>query len=264
MALSKTRVKELRSLVLKKYRAEQGRFLIEGVRMVQEAVDSDFAIVEALHTEEFAESPAGKTLLPKLAAKAGHVQKVRPRDLASIADTVTAQGIIAVLRRKTFAIQQLLKENETPSVLVAFDAVSDPGNLGSMIRTCDWFGVQGIFLGRNSVELWNPKVVRATMGGIFHLPVVEDVDLLATTSHAKQLGYNIYVTDADGETHFDRVRFSQKALIIFGNEAWGVSDQLKEIADVRVAIRRYGAAESLNVGVACGIVLSSLHRLYDE
>jgi TrmH family RNA methyltransferase len=264
MALSKTRVKELRSLGQKKYRTEQGSFLIEGVRMVQEAVDSDFAVVEALHTEDFAESPVGRALLPKLAAKAGRVQKVGLRDLASIADTVTAQGIVAVLRRKAFTVEQVLKENETPSVLVAFDAVSDPGNLGSMVRTCDWFGVQGILLGRNSVELWNPKVVRATMGGIFHLPIVEDVDLLSTTSHAKQLGYNIYVTDAEGETHFDRIQFSQKALIIFGNEAWGVSDQLKEIADVRVAIRRYGAAESLNVGVACGIVLSSLHRLYDE
>jgi TrmH family RNA methyltransferase len=101
------------------------------------------------------------------------------------------------------------------------------------------------------------------MGGIFHLSVVEDVDLLPAISKAKSLDYRVYVTDAAGETHFDRVRFTHRALIIFGNEAWGVSDQLKQLADERVAIRRYGAAESLNVGVACGIVLSSLHRLLE-
>lgn len=264
MALLKSKTKELRSLGLKKYRVEHNRFLIEGFRMVQEAVDSDFTIVEAFYTEEFSESAEGKLLLARLQGKSGNVQKVTTRELGSIADTVSAQGVVAVLRRKTFRVEHLLKNTDTPSVLVAFDAVSDPGNLGSMVRTCDWFGVAGILLGRNSVELLNPKVVRATMGGIFHLPIVEDVDLLSTISNAKQTGYTVYVTDANGETHFDRVRFSQKALIIFGNEAWGVSDQLKQLSDVRVAIRRYGPAESLNVGVACGIVLSSLHRLYDE
>jgi len=264
MALTRARIKELRNLGQKKHRVENGRFLIEGVRMMQEAVESDFVIVEAFHTQQFAESVAGRTLLTKLAGKAVHVQKTTERDLASFAETVTAQGIFAVLRQKRFSVDHLLKAKDSPSVLVAFDAVSDPGNLGSMVRTCDWFGVQGILLGRNSVELYNPKVVRSSMGGIFHLPIVEDVDLLSTISNAKQLGYKVYVTNVDGETHYDRVRFWQKAMIIFGNEAWGVSDQLKQLADVRVAIRRYGAAESLNVGVACGIVLSSLHRLFDE
>ncbi len=263
MTLTRASLKDLRSLGQKKFRNEQGKFLIEGLRMVQEAVESDAVILEVLHTEEFASEPAGKGLLQKLAAKTKQVHRITSREMDAIADTVHSQGIVAVARQRSFTVEQVLHGTNGTSVIVALDAVSDPGNLGSMIRTCDWFGVHGILLGRNSVELYNPKVLRATMGGIFHLSVVEDVDLLLAVSKAKSLGYRVYVTDAAGETHFDRVRYANRALIIFGNEAWGVSDQLKQLADERVAIRRYGAAESLNVGVACGIVLSSLHRLFE-
>jgi TrmH family RNA methyltransferase len=133
-----------------------------------------------------------------------------------------------------------------------------------MIRTCDWFGLGGVLLGRNSVELYNPKVVRATMGGVFHLRVADDVDLLSAVTKAKEAGYSVYVADTSGEVHIDRVRFAEKTMVVFGNEAWGVSDRLKECADVRVAIRRYGAAESLNVAVACGIFLAGIHRVNDE
>jgi TrmH family RNA methyltransferase len=101
------------------------------------------------------------------------------------------------------------------------------------------------------------------MGGIFHLPIVEGVDLPLTISRAKSMGYRIYVTELEGETHFDRVSYEGKTMVIFGNEAWGVSDQVSELADYRVSIRRYGQGESLNVSVACGIVLSAMHRLYD-
>ena len=152
----------------------------------------------------------------------------------------------------------------TNSVVVALDIIGDPGNLGSIIRSADWFGVQAVLLGRQSVDLYNPKVVRSTMGSIFHLPIVQDLDLLAALSHARELGYTIYGADTEGETHFDKVRFAQRSVIVLGNEAWGLSDAVRKLTDVRVAIRRYGSAESLNVGVACGILLSGLHRKMDE
>lgn len=264
MALTRAKVQQLKSLSQKKGRTATGTFLVEGLRLVQEAAASDFVIEEVYYTNEFTDDPAGRTLVDRLGGKTSQIRTVTTRDLGSITDTVTAQGIVAVVRPRVFSVDELLRPTDAPSVLVALDSVADPGNLGSMVRTCDWFGVQGILLGRTSVELHNPKVVRATMGGLFHLPIVEDVDLLSAISNARQTGYQVYVTDAFGETHFDRVRFANKSIIVFGNEAWGVSDQLKRLADVRVAIRRYGAAESLNVGVACGIVLSSLHRLMDE
>ena len=264
MALPKSKLKELRGLTKKKSRDQEKKFLIEGVRLVGEAANSDFVILEAYYTSDLLTLPDASSVLQRLKKKTQHVERMSETEMKTVTDTVTAQGLIAVLRRKSSSPDVVLQSGGANAVVVALDGVSDPGNLGSMVRTCDWFGVDGILLGGNSVELCNPKVLRSTMGGIFHLPIAEGVDLLTSISKAKGMGYTVYVTDPDGETHFDRVRYAGKSLIVFGNEAWGVSDQVNQLADVRVAIRRYGAVESLNVGVACGVILSCVHRLTDD
>ncbi len=262
--MTKHKLKELRELGSKKHRRDRGLFIVEGVRLVKEAVRSDFDITEAYFTSRLESDDDARGLLDSLRGRCPLVERVTWREMDQISDAVTSQGAFAVVRQKRNAPESLLQRNNAESIVVSLDGVSDPGNLGSIIRTCDWFGVHAVVLGKNSVELYNPKVVRATMGSIFHLQVAEEADLLGTVSKAREAGYTIYVTDQDGEAHFDRIRFAGKAMIIFGNEAWGVSDQLARVADVRVAIRRYGSADSLNVGVACGIVLSATHRLYDE
>lgn len=261
MGLTQSDLKRLKQLLQKKHRQEQGVSLIEGLRLVREALASRVEILEVYHTRDFEASQPGSQLLEKLSGNAGKVVPVTPRELDGFTDTVHAQGVAAVVRFQTVPPDTLLRKRGSPVVIVAIDAVSDPGNLGSMIRTCDWFGVAGLVLGRNSVELLNPKVVRGTMGSIFHLPIAEDAGLLAFLSTAREAGFSIYVTDVHGETHFDHVRYADRSIIVFGNEAWGVSDQLLQLADTRVTIRRYGSAESLNVGVACGVVLSAIHRL---
>jgi len=263
MTLPKSKLKELRALTHKKYRDEEKKFLVEGVRLVTDAADSGYKILEVFYTRDLLDCPGGKALVQKLTQKTSNLHQITTREMEIISETVTFQGVVAVLRQKQFSIDMLLQSNATKSHLVAFDGVSDPGNVGSMVRTCDWFGVDGIILGRNSVEIYNPKVLRATMGGVFHLPIVEGVDLLSTISNAKVLGYRVYVTEMQGETHFDRVGYESKSMIVFGNEAWGVSDQVRELADYHVSVRRYGQGESLNVSVTCGIVLSAMHRLYD-
>ena len=264
VTLTKNHLKRLKDLKQKKHREEQKKFLVEGIRLVQEAVGSDFEILEAFYTPDLTDHAGGPLLLDKLKEKTANVHEISSREMGSLSEAVCTQGVLAVAKQKEFPVGLILRENRGESVLAALDSVSDPGNVGTMIRTCDWFGVDGILLGGNSVELYNPKVIRATMGGIFHLPIAQRVDLLSTISKAKSMRYRIYVTDVRGETHFDRLSYDRKSLIVFGNEAWGVSDQLKRLADVRVLIRRYGAAESLNVSVACGVVLSMLHKLYDE
>jgi TrmH family RNA methyltransferase len=262
--LTRSRAKTIRSLAQKKFRDELGAFVVEGARLMLDAAESDFEFTEVFHTAEFAGEESGRALLERIAGKGVRVEAITPREMETIADTVHTQGILGVARQRTTSSGALLEKREGSSVLVALDAVSDPGNLGSIIRTCDWFGVNGILIGRASVDLYNPKVVRATMGGMFHLPVVEDVDLLPALTKARERGYTIYVADASGESHHDKITFASRSLIVFGNEAWGVSDQLRAMADTRVAIRRYGSAESLNVGVACGVILSGLHRLRDK
>jgi TrmH family RNA methyltransferase len=263
MSLSKTKLKELKELTHKKHRDERKKFLVEGIRFVHEAASSDFQILEVFFTEDIEKDPIGRSALAAMKKKTHDLHRITSHELQAITDTVNAQGIVAVLRQKEFNADVMLRCPDGQCTLVAFDGVSDPGNVGSMVRTCDWFGVNGILIGRNSVELYNSKVLRATMGGLFHLPIADGVDLLSTISKAKSLGYKIYVTDMHGETHFDHVTYENKSLVVFGNEAWGVSDQVKQLADVRLVIRRYGAGESLNVAVACGVVLSALHRLYD-
>ncbi len=262
MSLTRARLKELRELTARKFRDERRLFIVEGLRLVQEAVDSDFAVLHAYHTQDLSEQPGGRALLARLKEKRVELFQTTPREMELISETVSFQGVLAVVRQKQFSTESILRAGESPALVVALDGVADPGNLGTMIRTCDWFGASGILLGRNSVELYNPKVVRSTMGGVFHLPIAVGVDLLLTISRARDMGFRIYVTDAKGETHFDRVQYQNRSLIVFGNEAWGVSDQVKALADVRLSIRGYGAAESLNVSVACGVVLSAVHRLF--
>lgn len=261
MPLTRNILRDLKALQTKKARTETGLFVVEGLRLTSEAAGSDLEITGVYHTREFAAEDEGAALLQRLKKKTRRIVEASARDLAAISDTVTPQGILAVLRQRRWETGHLVRRGDGSSVVVGFDSVSDPGNLGSMIRTCDWFGINGILHGNTCVELYNPKVVRATMGGLFHVPVAEEVDLLPALSAARAAGFTVYAADAAGEAHFDRIRFANRSVIVFGNEAWGLSDQVKSLADVRVSIRRYGAAESLNVGVACGIVLSAIHRL---
>ncbi len=254
---TKRHLKELRDLGKKKPREKQTRFLIEGLRMAEEAAESDFEIQEVLCTEAFARSAPGQSVLERFRRKSPVFSTISERELESIADTVTAQGIVAVVSARRFELESLLQAGRH-SLLVGLDAVADPGNLGSMIRTCDWFGVNGIVIGRNSVELYNPKVLRSTMGGLFHLPIVEDVDLPSIIGRLKTSGYTIYVADGAGEAYAEDTRYADRAFVVMGNEAHGVSVSLKHSADVRVAVRRFGLAESLNVGVACGVLLSAM------
>jgi TrmH family RNA methyltransferase len=262
--VSRQMLKEIRSLTQKKFRDGLGLFMVEGLRLTQEAAGSHFDIVRVLHLADFASDPAGARLLEALRMKCHAIHQVTPREMDQVAETVTSQGILAVVRQRRESVSALIARREPGAIVVALDSISDPGNLGTIIRTCDWFGVDGVLVGRNSVDLYNPKVVRASMGGVFHVRVVDDVDLLSALSQAKSAGFAVYVTDTNGESHFDRTNYSRKSIIVFGSEAWGISDQIRELADVRVAIRRYGGAESLNVAVAGGIVLSGVHRLDQE
>ena len=255
--ITKRHLKELKDLGNKKSRGEQGMFLVEGLRMVEEAAESDFEIPEILFTQTFAESPPGHAVLQKLHRKNPVLRTLNEREIEAISDTVTAQGIVAVVSVRKASLEAMIQPGRR-SLLVGLDGVADPGNLGSMIRTCDWFGIDGLVIGQGSVELYNPKVLRATMGGIFHLPIAENVDLLSFGDRLKKSGYTIYVSDAAGEAYVEDAQYADRAFVIMGNEAHGVSPSLKHAADMRIAIRRYGLAESLNVGIACGVLLSAM------
>ena len=262
MSLTKNRIREIRSLSQKKVRDELNLFVVEGLRLVRDAAESSFDIPEAFSTAAFEASPAGGDLMGLLRARGASCQQVTHRELSQFADTVNAQGVLAVVRKRDESAGELIRRIAPPALVVALDGIADPGNLGSIVRTCDWFGAGGILPGRTSVDLYNPKVVRSTMGGIFHVPVVTGLDLPECVVQAKEQGYAVYVTDPSADLFDGDVHFSERSLVVFGNEARGVSGDLSRLADERVAIRRYGVGESLNVGVACGILLSAHRRFH--
>ena len=264
MTISKKRMNLVRGLTRKKNRDQNNLFLVEGVRLTREAVLSDFEIEEAYYTSGVLNQPGGHDLVRDLERKAHRIQRITSKELQSFSSTVTTQGVLALVRKRVIGAESILLGGDVPHLIVACDAISDPGNLGSIIRTCDWFAVDGLLMGRSTVDLTNPKVVRGTMGGIFHVPIAEEVDLQSALREAERLGYALYLSDPEGGLDAGGVGFERKVLVVFGNEARGFSEEINMLAGKRVSSPRYGKAESLNVGVACGVVLSAIRKARKE
>ncbi len=247
-----------RSLSVKKYRDEHRLFLVEGRRSVQEALASDFDIRVVIATSSFLKEHGERPLTAAIKKRRVTLEEMSEKEFAAIADTVHAQGVGAIVEVRKTSLLGILSKDRPGALIVALDAVADPGNVGTIIRTCDWFGVDGILLGEGCVDLYSPKVVRGTMGSIFHIPVAEGVSLEKSMTLAREAGFRTVVTDTSAPEQ-PRAR-GAKVLVIFGNEAHGVSKGLQVMADETIAIPRFGKAESLNVSVACGVVLAELQR----
>lgn len=253
LPLSRSNLSSLRKLLQKKYRHKSKTFLVEGLHSVEEALASDWKVEVVLVTKPFTE--AHEQLIGQIEQRNITLRSITSRDVEAISDTEHAQGVVAVVHQKKY--NALFLENVGAGMLVALDEVTEPGNLGAVIRTCDWFGVNAVMVSANSVELFNPKVVRATSGSIFHVPIITDVNMQSVLASLRSKGFRIYVTVIEDGVDVRNIQWSEKGVFVFGNEARGVSSQIKNLADALVCIPRFGRAESLNVGVACGVVLGS-------
>jgi RNA methyltransferase, TrmH family len=140
-------------------------------------------------------------------------------------------------------------------LVVALTAVRDPGNAGSVIRVADAAGAHGVVMSSDSVDLFNPKVVRASVGSIFHLPISTGQDLSKTISAAREAGMQVLAADANGVSLFGGVDLAKPTLWVFGNEAWGIPAEVLELVDAVVSIPIYGQAESLNLATASAVCL---------
>jgi TrmH family RNA methyltransferase len=256
VALSRPKLKYLRSLQQKKFRDREKRFIVEGFRLTSEALDSDFVVEEVFYTAGFLENAEHAALVQRCRKGKRETIEVRTRELERFADTVTAQGVAALVRQRHFRLEDVVQTNRRRQVIIALDALAEPGNVGTIIRTGDWFGASGILLGRGTVELYNPKVVRSTMGSIFHLPIVSDVDLEDAVAQIRKQGFRVFAATVDGDGRYDETSLASKAMLIIGNETQGVSQAVLSLADERITIPRVGRAESLNAGVAAGILLA--------
>jgi RNA methyltransferase, TrmH family len=251
--ITKTELKYLRSLMVKKFRDEERKFLLEGWKPLHDALHSDFHVISVYLVEARTSSSEQEAILAIAVSQNIPTQELSEIELHQITNTVNAQGVVAVVeqKEKPFSPDALRKA----VFVVALDEVTDPGNLGTILRTCDWFGVDAVLLGKGCVSLYNEKVVRSTSGSIFHLPIYENVDLVKMLAEIKNSGFSIVSTVMDGES-LAQTTISNKTVLVLGNEAHGVSDAVRQVSDRQVSIPRFGNAESLNVGVACAVFLS--------
>jgi TrmH family RNA methyltransferase len=256
MAATRRQLAMLRSLRTRKGRDESGLFLIEGVRLCSELIPAKVRVEFALVAEGQDKSGALRRVSEALAAGGTQVIETPLRDFERISDTVASQGILAAARWEELA-PEALRFAERATVL-ALDGVSDPGNVGTVIRTAAWFGVSAVLLGEGCADLLNPKTVRATMGGIFQLPICRDVKLKDESARLKQLGFHLTAATMDGSPDWSAWAKNPKSALILGSEARGVSEELRSLADQRITIQRRGVGESLNVAVSAGILLSAL------
>lgn len=244
-SLKNPRVALWRSLKEHKARKETGLFLVEGRKMVAEALASRFdvetVLCDAAQTEAFAPllNQYETVLLPE------HV-------LAAVCDTKTPQGIAAVVRMHA--------ETRQGPRLVALDGVQDPGNVGTILRTADAAGFDGLLLSEQCADIFSPKVLRATMGSIFRMGVTVTPDLPGLLMHLREQGYSVISSQLDGTPFYQREGVAAQFVLVIGNEGNGVSPVVQATATHRLKLPMRGGAESLNAAVAAGIMMYELTR----
>lgn len=249
-------VKLITKLQQKKYRQEMGCFVVEGKRAVADAFASGARVVQLVVTDRFKREQPDFFHFPQVKQFVQHhaVLEIGESVFAKMVDTVTPQGIAVVMQLPTNTLAAL----ENANLIAVLEDIRDPGNLGTMIRTADWFGVEGLLL-VGGADPYQPKVVRASMGSLFHVPLVLSRSIDQELRTLKQKGFTILVTrpEITATQEIPQVK-SKKQCLIFGNEAHGTSPVIDALADQTISIPKFGKAESLNVAVSFGIVMHAL------
>ena len=232
-----------------RFRRKENLFVVEGIRLVEEALESNWKVVLILHTEDL--NQRGKKLIKELINKDVLVKPVTAKIMQTISDTETPQGVLAVLE------WEKLQYCEPLDFIMIVDSIRDPGNLGTMIRTADAAGVQAFFTTPGTVDFLSPKVLRAAMGGHFHIPIASlDFEQIKKQSRGMQF-YLASVYDGIPYTH---INFQEPTALIIGGEAEGASSQAYQLTDGLVHIPMVGRSESLNAAIAAGILLFEVVR----
>jgi TrmH family RNA methyltransferase len=245
-------IKEARKLKDRKHRDENKQFLAEGLRFVSEALGSDFEVSSLFLSEDMAAKWGALGIEDKIKVET-KVFKLSNRIFKEISFTEHPQGIAAVVN------MQSRETKAAEGFFVLADRVQDPGNLGTIIRSAHASNALGVIITKGTVDVYNDKVLRSTMGSIFHVPVIEDRDL----SYLKALraeGFKMVVSSLETENDFFKADLTGKVIIAVGNEGAGISPELMDMADIKVKIPMPGGAESLNVSAAASIMMFEVVR----
>ena len=238
------RVLSWRSLKDKKGRDALDAFLVEGTKMVAEALSSGFPVRAVLLREDADSVPDLPPSVPAFRLPS-HVFR-------SVCDTKTPQGIAAVVSRRVLPL--------SGSRILALDGIQDPGNMGTMIRTADAAGFDGLILSPDCTDIFSPKVLRATMGSIFRVSFAFPPDLSAALRDLRGKGFSVLSSQLDGEPFYERKNVASSFVLIVGNEGNGISAPVRAEATHRLRLPMRGGAESLNAAVAAGIMMYDLTK----
>lgn len=245
----------LRTLRQRRAREEEGLFLAEGVRTIEDLVASPLAVRFVVAASTLGDTPRGRGLISGIEARGIAVHQVDERGFRDWADTDTPQGVLAVAEIPPAGLAAIPLDAD-PAVVLVLDAVQDPGNFGTLVRTAEALGAAGVVALPGTVDPWNPKSVRAAMGSSFRLPVVE-ADWGALEPWLRERGV---VTVASAVDAPPPESLPRRAALVLGNEGAGVSADTLRRADLTLGIPLRGRAESLNVAAAGAILLHELLR----
>lgn len=244
----------------KKERDEQGLFVVEGLRIFEDAVKSACPLIDRIFfSEGFYNEHKDIVSQAVERIESTRVELVNDRVFEGISGTVTPQGVLCVLRRPEYTTDDIIKraneKNGCRSRILLLEDIQDPGNLGTMLRTCEASGTAGIIMSRGTADIFNPKVTRATMGSIFRVPFVYTGDICAEAEKFKASGMSVYAAYLHGGQPYESVDFSDSCAIMIGNEGNGLSDRAVSAASECVYIPMYGEVESLNAAIAAAVLM---------
>lgn len=244
------------TLLLKKSKArdEQGLFVIEGLKIFEEARLTG-SLAKAYFSESF--------YYGKLESDPGffhnlEYEVVTDKVFQEVSETMTPQGVLGIVRSAEYALEDILR-GANPCLLLLED-IRDPGNLGTMIRTAEGAGITGIILNSSCVDIYNPKVIRSTMGSVFRVPFYRTGDFSGTVTKLKEYGIRVFAAHLSGKPYDTEGSLAKSSAILIGNEANGLSEEASSLADCLIRIPMEGKVESLNAAVAAAILMYEAHR----
>lgn len=245
-------IKEVKKLHKKKYRNEKNQFIVEGFRFVEEALKSSFN-VPYIFVNENAMERYKSFKIEALINESTEVYSISDNLLKDICNTDTPQGILCVVDNESVEVK------DAKGFYVLVDRIQDPGNMGTIIRTAHASGALGVIITKGTVDIYNDKTLRSTMGSIFNIPIIQDENL-EIIKNLKAKGFRIVVSSLDTDKNFYDINLNQKIIIAVGNEGSGISEEIYSIGDEKVKIPMPGGAESLNAAVAAGIMIYEVVR----
>lgn len=249
--LTNNEYKLILSLQNKKFRDLNNLYVIEGEHLIEEYLNSKLpnsAVKYIIARNEYQNFDLEERLSDF------DVFLLNRAKFDKLCETKSPQGVLAVVEKK------ILPDKGNDNFVVALEFINDPGNLGTILRTCYWYGVDKILISQNSADIYNPKTIRATQGALFYLNIETDVNLKTKLDSLSKNGFDIFLTSLDGKVIDEKLK-TDKCVLVFGNEANGISNEIQEnSAYKQIKIKSYTDCESLNVAVSAGILINEFRK----